>query len=291
MKNRFLNFALMFCLIIPCIFAFCGCGPVANFTTNTDVQESTQTIIDDIATNLYNNTATYGTSTQYSVAEIKQKKSDFNYYVKVGAVENFDSVNSVTVNGTKFNKTQKFELSFGNQNKINDLCYYVSEGDLYVAAPIIAFETVNGSKIMVNDIEFDFNLNTTASTGAIISVAFQDASNTVTTDGNEYDLSFNNANKFLAFEYAEATANDVILTKKVLSNSGNAEKNTISYGLTKTDAFNTKNVLAFYPIGYSNNALNSQYMTNFNNATMDYSFYVNGKIYSAKLNFIINIAS
>ena len=289
MKNKFFNFALMLCLIIPCMFVFCGCGPTANFTAQENIKESAQAIVDDIATNLYNNTAVYGTSTQYSVAQIKQKDTDFNYWVKIGAIENFDAVDSITINGTKFTKAQKFELSFGKNNKINDLCYYVDEGDLYVAAPIIAFETVNGTKIKVNDVEFDFNLNTTATAGAIISVAFQDSSNTAETNYNEYNLTFNNANKYLAFEYAEATANDIILTKKVMSGSDNPEKNTVSYGITKTDVAGGKNILGLYPIGWSSSALTQQYVTNFDGAKMDYSFYVNGKVYQAVLNFTINL--
>lgn len=290
MKSKFFNFALMFCLMIPCIFVFAGCGPTASFTANEDIKTSTQTIINDIATNIYNNTAVYGTSTSYSVAQIKGKDTDFNYYVKIGSVANFDSVDSLTINGSTFTKTQSFELSVGKNNKINDKCFYVTDNNLFVAAPIIAFETVNASKIKVNDVEFDFNLNTTAEAGTITSVAFEDNTNSCIVEQGAYNLTFNNANKYLKFYYANATANDVILTKKVLSNSQNTNKNgVVNYGLTKTENLGANDTpLGYYPIGWSN-SLTAQHATDYDGATMNYSFYVNGKVYSATLNYIISL--
>jgi hypothetical protein len=277
MKNKIFNFALSLCLMIPCMFIFCGCGPTANFTADNNVKTSTQAIIDDIAANIYNKSAIYGSSTHYSVAEIKEKDSDFQYYVKLGSIENIDVVDSFTLNNTTFNKTQKFELSIGNNNKINDLCYYVKNGELFVAAPIIAFETVNTTKIKINDVEFDFDLANTAETGSIIAFSSQDTiNNTYDVQNEEYYLTLKNANRYFMFEYEGATAGNVVLTKKVISGTTDGSKDAVKYGLTLNDGPN--NTLALYPIDYA-----ATPNPVFNGSQMDYSFYANGKVFNAKL--------
>ena len=117
------------------------------------------------------------------------------------------------------------------------------------------------------------------------------AKNTFEKKGNnEYDLTFKDARTYLKLYYDGASANDVVLTRKVLSESGNSELNgNINYGLTKVEA-ETNNPVGFYPIGYSTNALDETWKTWYDGAIMNYDVYVvGGEIYNVKLNFKIEL--
>ena len=294
MKKIF-SFILIACLVVPCAIMFSGCwlnmGSKMSFKANENVLESTNAIISDLTNNIYN-ASSLGTSTNYSVADIKEKNANFNYYVEAGTLENAEDVESITIGGTTFINEQTFNLSIGNSNFINDKCYYVEDNKIYVAGPIIAFETVNNSKIKINDSEFDFNLNKTVNESKFTNAEFSSGStNTIKDQDGSFNIEFKDAKSYLKLYYEGATANDIVLTKKVINNSGNSNINGVAnYGLTKVENENN-NPVGLYPIGYSKDALTENCYTWYNDATMNYQAYIIDKgIVSTTLNFDIVIS-
>lgn len=297
MKNKLLNYALAACLIAPCAMSLTACFnqnmSSEKFTAAQGVLEKTETIIENLTENFYNSSA-LGSSTKYSVEELKANNSDFVYYVEVGSLENIENVDKVTLGGETFDDEQTFDLSIGNSNFISDKCFYSDENKLFVAAPIVAFESVNNAKIKINNSEFDFNLDKTADEANFTNAEFSAGStNTISKNqDNSYNVEFKDAKSFLKLYYDGAATNDVVLTKKVVSRSGNEELNgKANYGLTKVEN-ETNYPLALYPIGYSANALTDAFVTWYDNATMNYEAFVFGKgIVKATLNFDIILPS
>lgn len=293
MNKRILGLGLMG-LMIPCSLAFTACGGVkdpatmATFTSNENVSSVTEAIVKDLTDNYYNASA-LGSSTKYSVENLKGKNANFKYYVEIGSVSNIDDIESITIGKTKFDEDQTFDLSIGNANYISDKCFFEEDDKIYVAAPIIAFETVNNSKIKINGTEFDFNLNEEATKSGFTNATFSAGStNTVTArQGGGYDIVFKDAKTFLKLFYTGATANDVVLTKKVLTSNYDGINGDVSYGLTKVEN-ETGYPLGFYPIGYSSNALTETWATWYDGASMEYQAYVIDRgIFGTTLNYKI----
>lgn len=297
MKKKFISFALLFCLIIPCFFTLAACGNKggksnAKFTIDEDVLENTETIIEDLKTNYYN-AASLGKEKTYSVDDIKETNENFNYYVEIGTTDGIDKVDSLTIGSNTLKKNDSFKLSIGNANYIEDKCFYADDEKIFVAAPIIAFETVNNSKIKINDNSFDFDLDVSATKKNFTNAEFEAGSTNAVTKHDDYlDLELKDAKTYLKLTYDNASSNDVILTKKVLSGSGKTELNTISYALTKVEPVEGS-PLAVYPIGYSQNALTEEWQTWYDGTTINFEAYVsNGTIYRAtfKLDIVLSSA-
>lgn len=295
MNKKFLSFALMGTLILPCISGLVGCGKdmSAKFELAQGASNHIETIISDLEVNIYNSSQ-LGSSTKYRVEEIKAIDNDFVYYVNIGTVKNIEDVETVAFGDESFSKDQIFDLSIGNSNFISDKCFFEEDNKLYIAAPIVAFETVNNAKIKINNNEFDFNFNKTANVLEFTNVEFSSGSTNTLAKNNDgsYNLQFKDANSYLNLYYDNASANDVVLTKKRVSNSGNENINEkVSYGLTKVES-TTGNPLAFYPIGYSINALTDAHKTAYDGAVMTYEVYVKDKgISSATFNYDVILAN
>ncbi len=292
MNKKILNFALAACMIVPCAGIMAGCDfnqNKAGLEFSNSVASATESIITDLTNNYYN-ASSLGTNTKYSVSQIKTNDQDFVYYVEVGKLSNIDEVSSIAIGDVTFEADQTFNLSIGNANYIEDKCFYEEEGKLYVAAPIVAFETVNNGKIKVNDNEFSFNLDKIAETNSFTSAAFSSGSTNAVTNNEDgsFDLEMKDAKTYLALFFNNAAASDVVLTKKVVKNSGNANINgKVNYGLTKVENYEGY-PLGFYPIGYSEGALSESFTTSYDGATIEYQAYVLNKgIFTAMLNIDI----
>lgn len=295
-KKKFFNVMLAGLMIVPCAFAFSACGkkPAASqtgakFTAAENVSASTDAIVKSLTDNVYNASA-LGSSTKYTVSEMKEKINDFKYYVEIGSVEGIDDVDSLTIGNSTFDDDDTFDLSVGKSNYISDKCFYEEDNKIFVAAPIVAFESVNNKKIKVNESEFDFDLEKTAQNKSFTDAKFSTGSTNAIEKKQDgvYDVEFKDAKTFLKLYFDGAKQEDVVLTKKVVSGSGNADLNgKVSYGLTLVE--NEANYpLGFYPIGYSNDALTEAFVTWYDGATMNYQAYViDGGVYSATLNFDI----
>jgi len=290
MKSKILKCSIALAMIVPLAsgLAACSFGPSAEFNAKQDVSATTESIIKDLTDNYYNANA-LGLEKTYSVEELKSIDNDFVYYVEAGELSNIDNVETIMLGDSSFQKDATFSLSIGNSNYIVDKCFYLENNIMYIAAPIVAFETINNTKIKINDKEFEFNLESSA--GAL---NFSDAkfslgsTNTVSKNEDEsLDLKIKDAKSYLALYYEGATADDVVLTRRVVSNSGNSEiNNKVNYGLTKVENYEDYPV-GLYPVGYSD-TLTDAIKTAYDGATMNYKVYVVDKgVVSVNLNFNI----
>lgn len=293
MKRKILSILLVLLMCPVAVYlSACFTNNNPSFKSSSAVSNDTNVIIENLTTKAYN-ASVLEKSTEYTVAELKEKINDIEYYVEIGSVENIDDIESIMVGSSTFNKGQEFNLSIGNANYIKDKAYYLENNKLFVAAPIIAFEMVNNAKIKINNSEFDLNLDKSAEIKSFSNAQFSAATNQLEkVNNNEYNLTFKDAKTYLKLYYDNAAADDVILTKKVLTNSGDDKVNgTVNYGLTKVEN-QTNNPLGFYPIGYSSNALDENWKTKYDGAKMEYEAYViDGGIYKTRLNFSIELAN
>lgn len=293
--NNCIKKILIGTLIIPCACVFVACGQKedgsSRFTANESVAESTQTIINNLTTNYYNATE-LGSSKSFTVEELKDKNNEFNYYVEVGQVENIENVDKISIGESSFDEEDTFKLSIGNNNFISDKAFFKEDNKLFVAAPIIAFETVNNNKIKINNNEYNFDLEKSAQHKQFSKVEFSSGTTNVATkkDDNNYELTLKDAKTYLKLFYPNAVANDIVLTRKVVTGSDNASLNgVVNYGLTKVES-ETGNPLGLYPIGYSSSALTDNFVTNYNDTIFRYDVYVAGNgVFGVTFNIKVEI--
>lgn len=282
-------------LVVPflAVLAFCvmllsACGDPTKFTVSDKVKTDTDAVVNSLVTDCYNNSDVLGKKTNYTVAQIKAKITNFNYYVEVGTVENVDKVESISFGNLKFTADQEFYLSIGNSNQIVDKAFYVEEGKLYVAAPIVAFEAIENAKIKINDAEFDFDLDVTAKSVKFTNVAFNAGlqSSATKVSDTEYNLSIKSGTEYVGLYYEGAKADDVIITKRILDGQLNG------YGMVKP--LNTANGYCsyLYPVGWVEDfsKVNTE---KFDGATYDYYVYIidQGAVANVKLNIDVVTAS
>lgn len=279
MKIKLLNYALAACLIVPSTISLAGCFNQnlnkQTFTAAQGVVAATETIIEDLTNNYYNSSA-LGSSKKYSVADLKENNTNFTYYVDIGRFENIETIETISLGGETFDNDQTFTLSIGNSNFIEDKCFYSEEDKIFIAAPIVAFETVNNSKLKINDSEFDFSLDKTANKTSFTNAQFSAGStNSVEKNqDNTYNLQFNDAKTYLKLYFDNAASGDVLLTKRVVNGSADETFNgKANYGLTKVEN-ETNNPLGLYPIGYNSSALTNAFVTKYDNTTMIYEAYI-----------------
>ncbi|MBQ8522769.1 MAG: hypothetical protein IJ458_03815 [Clostridia bacterium] len=292
-KNKILSFVLALCLIIPCALVFTACDKDDKDKPTFAVGQNVLTVANDIVSDLTKiyKSGNVPANQTFTLTEMKDAMAslpipedvkNFNYYVEIGEVDDIDDVNSITL-ASKFTKNQTFKLSLGNNAHLEAKVFFEDDDKIYVAAPVLVFETVNLGKIKINNNEFDFDLDVEVEASNFTNVEFQDGATSISSkvSDNEYNLNFKEANRYIKLSYADATANDIVLTKKVIGNS-------INYGLTDLEG----TVLGLYPIKYSSAALTQEYFDNYNGKTMEYSAYVlNSGVHSVKLNFSITLPS
>ncbi len=247
---------------------------VIAFKAANDISSQANTIVTYIKENLYNNEELLGIETEYSVAQIKEKKSDFNYYVRVGDIY-FADLDSVKIGNVTITKDQTIQLSIGNSNYIVDKAYYIENNGLYVAAPIMAFETVISNSIEINESQYTLTLDTVVnSTLTISNVLFSGSNNTVTKNGEEYNASIVNGTEALGVIYEGAANGDVILRRSMyIDSSGDGYG--LGYGFTEGETLDGVNCgYWLYLTSYTNDT--SQLLP-WDNTKAKYSVYVVGK--------------
>lgn len=276
-KQVFYAFAMILVLLV-CIPLLAACGEEgsekAEFNVAKNVKQNVDTGINYIAENLYN-AESLGINTKYTVAEIKEIEglSDFNYYVEVGSISNIESVNSITLGDVKFSKNETFNFSIGNNNFVLDKAYYVDNNKLYVAIPVIAFETVNNSSIKINEDAFNFNLDVKANSIAFTEVKFKDGATSEITpvEGktDEWNVNIKEGNKWVEMYFDGATATSQIIYKSVYDNNAAP----LSYGFTFTETLEG-NPVAQYIVNYTGDP--AKIKTEFNGSVNTYSAYIVG---------------
>ncbi len=292
MLKKSLNvFAVLVVLAISA-FALSACGkddepkPSPSFETASNVKATTIEIIDDFFEKVYNNSSDLGTETTYSVEQIQNKVADFEYYVEVGTIKNIDEVKSISLNDTSFTENQTFYLSIGNANQLLDKVYYVEESKLYVAAPVVAFETVDNAKIKINNNEFEFDLDVTTDQINLTNVAFNTGANNTASkvSDTEYNLTIKSGTEYAGLYYDGASTSDTIITKRMLNGvlSG--------YGIVNPVNGSNGACSYFYPVGWVENPAKINY-EKFDGATFDYSLYIvnQQKLVNVTLNVDVDI--
>lgn len=281
--KKFLGLAVAICLIVPCSLVLSACSMFGkrNFTVNENINSVANEIVEDLINRVYNSNLT--SSTTYSVEEIKEQVSDFNYYVEAGTLENVDEVETISLSGSEFKKDDEFYLSVGSNRFIKDKAFFIEEDKLFIAAPIVAFESVNNSKISINGVENNF-ASTNATTGTFESISFTGTGNTVEEGARkgEWDLTMTNRyDSYLTLFYEGAEASDVVLTRK-------NEESAISYGLTEVENLDG-NPIGYYPIGWGE-TITESVIEKYDGKTIKYSAYIVGeeKVLTAKLNLTVS---
>lgn len=287
LKKSLNVFAALVVLVISA-FALSACGdkPSPSFEAASNVKATTIEIIDDFFERVYNNSSVLGTKTTYSVEQIQNKVADFEYYVEVGTIKDINEVKSISLNDTSFTENQTFYLSIGNANQLLDKVYYVEESKLYVAAPVVAFETVDNAKIKINNNEFNFDLDVTIDQINLTNVAFNTGANNTASkvSDTEYDLTIKSGTEYAGLYYNGASTSDTIITKRML----NGELN--GYGIVNPLNGSNGPCSYFYPVGWVENPADINY-EKFDGATFDYSLYIvsQHKLANVKLNVDVDI--
>ncbi len=286
LKKSLNVFAALVVLVISAFaLSACGEGDSPSFETASNVKATTIEIIDDFFERVYNNSSVLGTKTTYSVEQIQNKVADFEYYVEVGTIKNINEVKSISLNDTSFTKNQTFYLSIGNANQLLDKVYYVEESKLYVAAPVVAFETVDNAKIKINNNEFNFDLDVTIDQINLTNVAFNGANNTAEkVSDTEYNLTIKSGTEYAGLYYDDASTSDTIITKRMLNGvlSG--------YGIVNPVIGSDGACSYFYPVGWVENPAKIN-CEKFDGATYDYSLYIvnQHKLANVTLNVDVDI--
>lgn len=296
MKNKFMRGLLAVCMAFTCVFGLAACGedpadppatpaaPAMTFTVNEEVVADASDVMADLKM-IHNNFPSE--NTEFTLEEMLADSqfqafpdfADFTYYVEVGTVGNVTSVDSITL-GSKFLKDQTFELSIGRNNHLEAEVYYVEDNKLYIAAPIVAFESVNLETIKINDTEFTIEESLTATAGEVETIAFETASSTVAAgeSAGEYDVVVKEANNPILLTFEGVTSEDFVVVKKVIGDE-------VSYAISEV---RTSNKLAVYPVPYSAEPLTEAYDA-YDGTTREYSIYVlGGDVYTITLNIEVD---
>lgn len=287
LKKSLNVFAALVVLVISA-FALSACGdkPSPSFEAASNVKATTIEIIDDFFERVYNNSSVLGTKTTYSVEQIQNKVADFEYYVEVGTIKDINEVKSISLNDTSFTENQTFYLSIGNANQLLDKVYYVEESKLYVAAPVVAFETVDNAKIKINNNEFNFDLDVTTDQINLTNVAFNTGANNTASkvSDTEYNLTIKSGTEYAGLYYNGASTSDTIITKRMLNGvlSG--------YGIVNPVNGSNGACSYFYPVGWVENPAEIN-CEKFDGATFDYSLYIvnQQKLANVTLNIDVDI--
>lgn len=253
-----------------------ACGDKeAKFTANKNLATATNAEVSAIADKAYNNSK-LGNKTTYTLDQLNEalnagveSAQSLAYYVEVGTLKNFKDVKNIELGGQKFTKEQKVAVSIGNSNFISDNVYKVVDNKLYVAAPVVSFETTSTGFIKINDKKYDLALNPANSDLTLTLKSVTGGKNDVAPaiEGSDvaYTAKIADAREMILMDYEGAEATDLVLTRKVLNGTLNG------YGLTNLDG----NSIGFYATNYTDdlNKVNSKYQ----GATWDYSAYVIGE--------------
>ncbi len=254
----------------------------SNFSTRlsveTNLAANVNATVNYLAENVYNNKTVLGTETTYNASQVKEKFAELEYYVKLGKVENVTSVNTLTLGEMTFAKDQEISLSIGNSNFIKDKVWYVENGDIYVSAVVVAFETKLNNTVKANSIVATINedlaspltyTRVAGKTNKVVATAKEGST-------NEYDVTVSGGQTWLGFYYEGANEHDVVLTRKLYSFANGTKS--ISYGLTEVelDKDDAENPLAIYPIGWGVADVADAKYENYDNCKLNYDTYVVG---------------
>ena len=229
---------------------------------------ATETIPEDIASNMllidtgYNITG--GESgRRYTAEEFKVLAPGFEFYTELGKVR--DDVTELTVGDTLFEADDLVTVSMGNNRFVEDNAFKVVDDKLYAATPILGFELFNNPELIVSGNAWDIPVQFESEViqdAALTEVKWQSGStNEVHLDEVDgvanvtFKVNDGASNKWL--ELLFEPQNTWYLTQKTyVDEAGKIIGET--YGYTRSDKSGENNVLAFYPLSYSNTEVKPQ---------------------------------
>ena len=203
--------------------------------------------------------------------------ADNMYYVKmVNGIGSLADGTKIVLNNTEYNLSDSFNLSVG-MNAFATFNYFkVIDGNLCAAFPVVLFDMLEGGNISIGDNSYSFapNNNSAATIAAVRGQKKTGSAVDVSKNGDTYIVTHKNspATEWVELAINELQANQIMITKKVITDASNNES--ITYGLTKPDTseHDSKPVLAFYAFGWNASVA----PTAKDGTTIDYQVYLAG---------------
>ena len=222
---------------------------------------ASETIPEDIASNMllldtgYNITGGESGG-KYTAKEFKALAPGFEFYTELGKVR--DDVTELTVGDKTFAADEKVTVSMGNNRHVEDTAFKIVDDKLYAATPILGFELFNNPELIVSgdawDIPVQFN-SEVIQDAALSDVKWQSGSaNEVQLDEVDgvanvtFKVNDGASNKWL--ELLFEPQNTWYLTQKTYMDA-EGQVMGMTYGYTRADKSGENDVLAFYPLSYS----------------------------------------
>ena len=216
----------------------------------------------------------YANAGDKTVEEIKEEYPDFNFYVALGKTSFLP--NYVAMGEWGFVPTDTIRISIGNNTFVNDNVWYYDQESktVYVSVVVLAAEMyTKSSEVHFGGPVYDYPYIVEGEAPTLIKTmpaVYGNGGSEITDHreqitGYNVDYTLKDGADAISFSYDGAAADDIIVTKKVITDSEGEE--TVTYGFTRPDAIGDRYGLVYYPKWGATAADNGAF-------TVDYSFYV-----------------
>lgn len=219
----------------------------------------------------------YANAGDKTVEEIKEEYPDFNFYVDLGSTPFNPEL--VAMGEWGFVPTDTIRISIGNNTFVNDkVWYYDAESKtVYVSVVVLAAEMyTTASVVYLQSTSYIYPYVIEGEAPALMKTmpaVYGNGGSEITDHreqltGYNVDYTLKDGADAISFSYDDAAADDIIVTKKVITDSEGEE--TVTYGFTRPDAIGDRYGLVYYPKWGATAADNGAF-------TLKYSFYVLNK--------------
>ena len=209
-----------------------------------------------------------------TVEEIKADYPDFNFYVALGSTSFLP--NYVAMGEWAFASSDTVKISIGNNTFVNDNVWYYDQESktVYVSVVVLAAEMyTKSSEVHFGGPVYDYPYIVEGEAPALMKTmpaVYGNGGSKITDHreqitGYNVDYTLKDGADAISFSYDGAAADDIIVTKKVITDSEGAK--TVTYGFTHPDAVGEGYGLVYYPKWGATALDNGSF-------TVDYSFYV-----------------
>ena len=216
----------------------------------------------------------YANAGDKTVEEIKADYPDFNFYVALGSTPFNPEL--VAMGEWGFVPTDTIRISIGNNTFVNDkVWYYDAESKtVYVSVVVLAAEMyTTASVVYLQSTSYIYPYVIEGKAPALMKTmpaVYGNGGSEITGHSEQYtgysvDYTLKDGADAVSFSYDGAAADDIIVTKKVITDSEGEE--TVTYGFTHPDAVGEGYGLVYYPKWGATALDNGSF-------TVDYSFYV-----------------
>lgn len=199
-------------------------------TPSPSIQSDIQANVSHFANNVYNKKGSNQRLNRENDSDVAE-----HFYIKT--IEDLPDGAIIKIGGKVISNNDTIKLSVGNNSFVDDVCYYIKDGDLYIAFPLLCLEEVviNSTIIASQD-----NLNDLVITGTKI---VGEGEMIERGDGN-YIANITKRNSYIDFGLQGVQTNEIILSKKIYN--GN-----LTYGFIKADE-KVDNIpgIGYYPFAW-----------------------------------------